>query len=320
MSFGNGVIGKRCLVWLGLSVVAVTLVAVVSTAWACSPSASIGVQPNSGPAASVATVAGQGFLAGKPVEIRWNSVSGPVLAERTGPTFSAQVSVPATAPGYYYFVALARNDDGTIGGKSSAAFQVTASTETSTTTSTTTTTTTTTATTATTVPLSTSQPPGSTEPATSAAGQDMTRVETAGSATAGSATNPGLPASAASAPRTVVSGRTTADKPTAQAQGGRAPATASAPPPGGAGGADATLGTGSADSVASIAAVGPDASTGSALTVETKPVKTGLLIARQAEGGGASTTNRPAAILSAALLATLGLVIGRRGRHRSTSP
>ena len=317
MSVGNGdVIGKRYLVWLGLSVVAVTLVAVVSTAWACSPSASIGVQPNSGPAASVATVAGQGFLAGKPVEIRWNSVSGPVLAERTGPTFSAQVSVPATAPGYYYFVALARNDDGTIGGKSSAVFQVTAPTETSTTT---TTATTTTATTATTVPLSTSQPPGSTEPPTSAAGQDMTRVEAAGSATAGSTTNPGLPASAASAPRTVVSGRTAADKPTAQAQGGRAPATSSAPPPGAAGGADATLGTGNTDPVASIDAR-PDASTGSALTVETKPVKTGLLIARQAEGGGASTTNRPAAILSAGLLVTLGLVIVRRGRHRSTSP
>jgi hypothetical protein len=108
------------------------VLSVASYAWACSPGADLSATGSgttssgtpSGPSGSRATVKGSGFASG-PVEIRWNSVSGPELARPSGPSFTIAVTVPETSPRTYYFVALQRDRAGSMTGSTRAAFEVT---------------------------------------------------------------------------------------------------------------------------------------------------------------------------------------------------
>lgn len=94
-----------------LGVVAVLMLG-LGLAWACTPTSSIVLLPETGPTASKITVSGQvapdaGSAA--PVEIRWNSVSGLLLGTVTADAtrnFSAEVTVPDVAPGVYYVLAI----------------------------------------------------------------------------------------------------------------------------------------------------------------------------------------------------------------------
>ncbi len=135
---GGAVVGRisRLVVLAGLGVVALGL-ATVAVAWACSPTAKIavtgqippGVSPSTaaGPAGSTATVRGSEFADG-PVEVRWNSTNGPVLAREPGPnrTPTLEIKIPNEAPGVYYVVAVGRSADGSVAGKASAPFEITA--------------------------------------------------------------------------------------------------------------------------------------------------------------------------------------------------
>lgn len=68
-----------------------------AAAWACTASAELYASPDAGPAASQTRVEGYRFDSASPVEIRWNSRTGPVLATVAGPNFSVQVTIPASA-------------------------------------------------------------------------------------------------------------------------------------------------------------------------------------------------------------------------------
>lgn len=135
---GGAVVGRisRLVVLAGLGVVALGLVT-VAVAWACSPTAKIAVtgqtpagdSPSTaaGPAGSTATVRGSEFADG-PVEVRFNSTNGPVLAREPGPdrTPTLEIRIPNEAPGVYYVVAVGRSADGAVAGKASAPFEITA--------------------------------------------------------------------------------------------------------------------------------------------------------------------------------------------------
>ncbi|MGQ0520845.1 MAG: hypothetical protein ACT4PX_06825 [Actinomycetota bacterium] len=131
--------GRRWLACGASTALAVGLVA-VGPGWACTPTASIAVEPKVGPPSSLVMVSGQGFVADRPVDIHWNSMTGPVLASPMGPSFSTKIVVPDVAAGSYYVIATARGSDGSLAGRSSAAFEVTSPPPTTTTTTTTTTT------------------------------------------------------------------------------------------------------------------------------------------------------------------------------------
>lgn len=88
---------------------AATGVVGANLAWACTPSASVAVDPGRGSAGEPTTFRGSGFP-DRPVELRWDSASGPLLATATGPSFSVSVTVPRVAPGIYTILAVPRTD------------------------------------------------------------------------------------------------------------------------------------------------------------------------------------------------------------------
>lgn len=110
--------GGRAGPWGCVAALAV-VIAAAGTAWACTPSAYIMSDPSSGAAGSSATISGRYFYA-EPVQLRWNTTSGPVLAQSSGPDFVVSVKIPDVAPGVYYIVATADR------ARVSASFQVTA--------------------------------------------------------------------------------------------------------------------------------------------------------------------------------------------------
>ena len=77
--------------------------------WACTPAASVAVDPARGFAGEQATVQVRWFL-DRRVEVRWDSVSGPLLASASGPDFSVSVAVPRVAPGTYTILAVSRSE------------------------------------------------------------------------------------------------------------------------------------------------------------------------------------------------------------------
>ena len=84
-----------------IGVVAVVL-ATVSLAWACVPQGAFNLSPSSGAAGMEVTALGNNFPPG-PVEIRWGSREGTLLATATGPSFSVSVTIPSgLGPGVYY--------------------------------------------------------------------------------------------------------------------------------------------------------------------------------------------------------------------------
>jgi len=99
-----------------------TVFAAASLAWACTPQAFLVLSPNAGPAGTSRTATSAAF-SDSPVELRWGSSSGPVLATGSGPSFSASFTVPSAAPGYYTVVA--QTADGQ--GRALAQFRITPS-------------------------------------------------------------------------------------------------------------------------------------------------------------------------------------------------
>jgi hypothetical protein len=79
-------------------------------AWGCTPQAAITLQPAAAVAGGQVAVSGSSFVDG-PVEIRWGSASGAVIATGHGPSFTATATIPRAAPGTYYVVAVARDGD-----------------------------------------------------------------------------------------------------------------------------------------------------------------------------------------------------------------
>lgn len=97
----------------------------LSPAFACAPQPLISLDPraSSGSGAAVG-LDGLRFSVG-PVEVRWNTVDGPLLATATGPDFHADVRIPEAPPGLYALVVLSRGADGSVGLLSRASFEVT---------------------------------------------------------------------------------------------------------------------------------------------------------------------------------------------------
>lgn len=87
---------RRTLTAASLAVMATALLA-GAAAWACTASAELSTAPNFGAAGSRTTVTGYRFDTSAPVEIRWATRTGPVLARTSGPNFSVEVTVPANA-------------------------------------------------------------------------------------------------------------------------------------------------------------------------------------------------------------------------------
>lgn len=105
------------------------VLALAGLAWACTAQAELQIIPPAyGPAGSQVSVSGNsGTYLPHPVEIRWNSAAGPVLAAsetsagpETGRTFSTQVTIPEVSPGVYYLLATIEGQ-----GVARAAFEVT---------------------------------------------------------------------------------------------------------------------------------------------------------------------------------------------------
>jgi len=102
-----------------------------SVAWACTAGGYVTVNPTSGVAGATVNVSGSGFMAPSqeaevgPVQIRWNSTSGPLLATAGGPSFSIDVVIPEKAsPRTYYIVGVQRATDGSIVRDGTVAFTV----------------------------------------------------------------------------------------------------------------------------------------------------------------------------------------------------
>lgn len=89
------------------AVLAGSVVGVSGLAFACTPGGEVYINPPSGLAGSQPTLSGNNWGAHEArLEIRWNSMSGPVLAEVTpvGGSFSVAVTIPQATPGVYYIV------------------------------------------------------------------------------------------------------------------------------------------------------------------------------------------------------------------------
>lgn len=111
------------LAWATLAFLALALFW-ASVAWACVPQPLLAVVPRaSGRPGAEVTVHGLSFGPGK-VEVRWNALDGPHLADSTGPDFSVSVKVPEVPTGLYALVVLTRGPDGSITQRASTAFDV----------------------------------------------------------------------------------------------------------------------------------------------------------------------------------------------------
>ena len=115
--------------WLAVSGLVAALLGGASLAWACGPQAHISVDPSSGPPGGEIRVTGSEFTTasepeGMPVEIRWNSVNGPLLAEARGPKFTKVVTVPKVPEDDYVIVAISSEDEKGNVFRPSAAFTV----------------------------------------------------------------------------------------------------------------------------------------------------------------------------------------------------
>lgn len=95
-------------------------VALLSTAWACTGQPQVfSVSPLAATAGSEVTMRGDAVAPGTAVELRWNAVAGPKLAETTADEagqFAMSFAVPADAePGVYSLMAIAGEGDADAG-------------------------------------------------------------------------------------------------------------------------------------------------------------------------------------------------------------
>lgn len=97
-------VSMRALVTFGIILVVMSS---ASVAWACTANAVITpVSPQSGTAGTAVTVSGEAFSAGSPVEIRWGSATGLLLARALGSNFTVEITIPDARPGTYTLVAI----------------------------------------------------------------------------------------------------------------------------------------------------------------------------------------------------------------------
>lgn len=99
------------------------LLAWQAQAWACQPIQLVSILPrSSGPVGSAITVQGENFNG--PVEIRWNSIEGPLLATVQDATVPTTVRVPSVPGGLYLVIMLTRQADRTVSTVGRATFLV----------------------------------------------------------------------------------------------------------------------------------------------------------------------------------------------------
>jgi len=93
----------------------------LSGAWACSGQPQVfSVSPLTAPVGAEVTMRGAGVTAMTPVELRWNAVSGPVLAQATAnkeAAFEMAFKVPAAEPGVYSLVLVSKANGVTAAGR-----------------------------------------------------------------------------------------------------------------------------------------------------------------------------------------------------------
>jgi len=110
----------------GIATSAVVLAA-ASLAWACVPQGGFTLNPTEGAAGSRVAASGSGFEAGQPVEIRWESRTGPILATTTGPAFNnVPITIPADAAPGVHFISAANTGEHGDHSATAASFEVTA--------------------------------------------------------------------------------------------------------------------------------------------------------------------------------------------------
>lgn len=93
------------------------LVVAGSAAWACVSGPVVNLSTISAKAGEQVTVTGTGFRSPDPVQVRWNALDGPIVAEMARPdnqTINATFTVPqGTAPGNYVVIVSQTRDGGT---------------------------------------------------------------------------------------------------------------------------------------------------------------------------------------------------------------
>jgi len=96
----------------------------VSLAWACVPQASFVLNPTEGAAGAQVAASGSDFESG-PVELRWESRTGPILATATGPSFNnVSITIPANAEPGVHYVSAANTGEHATHGATAASFEV----------------------------------------------------------------------------------------------------------------------------------------------------------------------------------------------------
>jgi len=114
---------KRRILLGSIAAPAVVLTA-VSLAWACVPQGSFILNPSEGAAGAQVAASGSGFESG-PVEIRWESRTGPILATATGPSFNnVSITIPANAEPGVHYVSAANTGEHATHGATAASFEV----------------------------------------------------------------------------------------------------------------------------------------------------------------------------------------------------
>lgn len=106
-----------------LLAVSVAALLIAAQAWACVPMPVLTVlSKSSGPAGSTFSVQGENVPA--PIEVRWNSPQGQLLARVNNPAKVTRVKVPTVAPGLYVVMMLSRQSNRTVGAIARAPFYV----------------------------------------------------------------------------------------------------------------------------------------------------------------------------------------------------
>ena len=80
------------------------LVCAASVAWACVPQGLLVLSPAGWGAGSQSMATVSAFPDGETVELRWDSLTGPVLDSGTGPAFAKAITIPANAAGGSHIV------------------------------------------------------------------------------------------------------------------------------------------------------------------------------------------------------------------------
>lgn len=113
---------RRALAF-ALLLITISALLIAERAWACVNIPGLTVLPHpSGLASSTFRVEGENFPG--PVEVRWNSTEGPLLARVDNPTAATRIRVPSVAPGLYLVIMMSRQADRTIGAIARAPFYV----------------------------------------------------------------------------------------------------------------------------------------------------------------------------------------------------